>query len=174
MHATFSTLLVFLYLIILTISQHLCSLWNSSLCNFFLFQVTQYIKRDQVSKFQKHVFFYFNIVVVASVTVAARYEAWTVFGRSDAGIVGSNPIQGVDVWCVYAFILRLCCPVFRQRPCYGLITRPRSSTVCEKWLRNWIRGQCPEWAERAIEKKTEVVAYDVERLNILNWMVSCI
>jgi hypothetical protein len=25
-----------------------------------------------------------------------------VFARSDAGIVGSNPTQGMDVWCVYA------------------------------------------------------------------------
>jgi hypothetical protein len=33
--------------------------------------------------------------------------------RSDAAIVGSNPTQGMDVWCVYAFILCLCCPEFR-------------------------------------------------------------
>jgi hypothetical protein len=36
----------------------------------------------------------------------------------------------MDVWCVYAFILCLCCPVFRERHCDGLITRPRSPTVC--------------------------------------------
>jgi hypothetical protein len=33
--------------------------------------------------------------------------------RSEAGIVGSNPTQGINVRCVYAFILCLCCPVFR-------------------------------------------------------------
>jgi hypothetical protein len=38
----------------------------------------------------------------APVTVAARSEAWTVFALSNAGIVGSNPTQGVDV-C--AFVL---------------------------------------------------------------------
>jgi hypothetical protein len=27
----------------------------------------------------------------------ARFKAWTVFSRSDAGIVGSNPNQGMDV-----------------------------------------------------------------------------
>jgi hypothetical protein len=43
------------------------------------------------------------------VTVPARSKAWIVFARSDAGIVGSNPTQGMDVWCVYAFIL--CCVV---------------------------------------------------------------
>jgi hypothetical protein len=27
--------------------------------------------------------------------------------------VDSNPTEGIDIWCVYAFILCLCCPVFR-------------------------------------------------------------
>jgi hypothetical protein len=36
---------------------------------------------------------------------AAQSKAWTVFARTDAGIVGSNRTQGMDVWCVYAFIL---------------------------------------------------------------------
>jgi hypothetical protein len=31
------------------------------------------------------------------VTVAERSKACTVFARSEAGIVGSNPIQGMDV-----------------------------------------------------------------------------
>jgi hypothetical protein len=48
------------------------------------------------------------LIIFGQVTVAAR----SVFARSDAGIVGSNPTQGMDVWCVYAFIL-CCCPVFR-------------------------------------------------------------
>jgi hypothetical protein len=39
------------------------------------------------------------------VTVAARSKVCTLFARFDAGIVGSNPTQGMDVWCVYAFIL---------------------------------------------------------------------
>jgi hypothetical protein len=37
--------------------------------------------------------------------VAARFEAWPFFSRSEVVIVGSNPPQGMDVWCVYAFIL---------------------------------------------------------------------
>jgi hypothetical protein len=36
------------------------------------------------------------------VTVAARSKAWNVFTRSDAGIVGSNPTQVMDV-CVHLF-----------------------------------------------------------------------
>jgi hypothetical protein len=86
------------------------------------------------------------------VTVTARSKAWTVFAFSDVGIVGSNPTQGVDVWCVYTFILCLCCPVFRYRPYDELITRPRSPTVCEKLVRNWIRDQDPKWVSRAVVK----------------------
>jgi hypothetical protein len=47
------------------------------------------------------------------VTVAERSKACTVFARSEAVIVGSNLTQGMHVWCVYVFILCLCCPVFR-------------------------------------------------------------
>jgi hypothetical protein len=39
------------------------------------------------------------------VTVAERSKTWIVFARSEAWIVGSNPIQGMDVWYVYVFIL---------------------------------------------------------------------
>jgi hypothetical protein len=42
--------------------------------------------------------------------VAARSKAWTVFARSNAGIVGSNPTQGMDVCivCVYYVFLLFC------------------------------------------------------------------
>jgi hypothetical protein len=46
------------------------------------------------------------------VTVAEPSKACTLFARSEAGIVGSNPTQGMDVLYVYTFILCLCCPVF--------------------------------------------------------------
>jgi hypothetical protein len=36
------------------------------------------------------------------VTVAARSKAWTVVARSDAGIVDSNPTQGMEV-CLRLF-----------------------------------------------------------------------
>jgi hypothetical protein len=39
------------------------------------------------------------------ITVTARSKAWDVFTRSNTGIVGSNPTQGMDV-CVYSvFVL---------------------------------------------------------------------
>jgi hypothetical protein len=40
--------------------------------------------------------------------MAARFEAWTVFASSNAGIVGSNPPQGMDV-CVRFFVFVLFC-----------------------------------------------------------------
>jgi hypothetical protein len=40
-------------------------------------------------------------------TVAERPEACIVFARSEAGIMGSNPTQCIDVWYVYEFILCL-------------------------------------------------------------------
>jgi hypothetical protein len=39
--------------------------------------------------------------------VATRSKALTVFAPSGAGIAGSNPTQGMVVYCVYAFILCL-------------------------------------------------------------------
>jgi hypothetical protein len=38
-----------------------------------------------------------NYSVIAPVTVAERSKACTVFARSEAGIVASNPTQGMDV-----------------------------------------------------------------------------
>jgi hypothetical protein len=44
------------------------------------------------------------------ITVAARSRTWTVFARSNAEIVGSNPIQGMDVCivCIYSVCVVLC------------------------------------------------------------------
>jgi hypothetical protein len=41
-------------------------------------------------------------------TVAVRSKAWTVFARSNAGIVDSNPTRGMDV-CVSLFCVLLFC-----------------------------------------------------------------
>jgi hypothetical protein len=39
------------------------------------------------------------------ITVAARSKAWTVFARSNTGIVGLNPTQGMDVCAFILFVL---------------------------------------------------------------------
>jgi hypothetical protein len=40
--------------------------------------------------------------MIAPITVAARSKPWTFFSRSNTGIVGSNPTQGMDV-CLRLF-----------------------------------------------------------------------
>jgi hypothetical protein len=72
-----------------------------------------------------------SLIVHRPATVAERSMACTTFARSEAGIVSSNPTQGMDVCYAYMFILCLCCPVFRWRPCDEVITCSRSPTVCK-------------------------------------------
>jgi hypothetical protein len=49
-----------------------------------------------------------RVLIRMPVTVAERSKARPVFARSEAGIVGLNTTQGIDVWYVYVFILCLC------------------------------------------------------------------
>jgi hypothetical protein len=59
---------------------------------------------------------------------------------------------------VCVFILCLCCPVFRQRSCDELITRPRSPTVCKmimklKNQRSGPQGGCGASGKKCIGEK---------------------
>jgi hypothetical protein len=45
--------------------------------------------------------------------VTERSEAWTFFARSDAGIVGSNPTEGMDV-CLRLFCICVQVAVLRR------------------------------------------------------------
>jgi hypothetical protein len=48
--------------------------------------------------------------------VAARSKAWTVFARSNAGIVGSNLTQAMDICvCVYSAFVLSCVQVAALR-----------------------------------------------------------
>jgi hypothetical protein len=48
-------------------------------------------------------------ILLLPVTVDERSKACTVFARSEAGIVGSNPTQGMDVWCVCVCVCVFLC-----------------------------------------------------------------
>jgi hypothetical protein len=49
--------------------------------------------------------YFYKVYILSPNIVDARSKAWNAFPRSNAGIVGSNPIQGMDV-CVYSvFVL---------------------------------------------------------------------
>jgi hypothetical protein len=59
------------------------------------------------------IIFLFISQSVEPVTVVEQPKACTIFDRSEAGTVCSNPTQDMNVLYVYAFILCLCCSVFR-------------------------------------------------------------
>jgi hypothetical protein len=71
-------------------------------------------------------------------------------GRWDRGFESHLRYECLVCVCIYSVFMLSC---VKWRPCDELNTPPRTPTVCEKWLRNWIRDQGPEWAGRAIEKK---------------------
>jgi hypothetical protein len=75
-------------------------------------------------------------------TAAARCKGWNIFACSNAGIVGSNPTEGMDIFlrlfCVY---VALC----RWRPYNGLIPRPSGFTDCRNAL-------CKSWGKRNVIK----------------------
>jgi hypothetical protein len=75
----------------------------------------------------------------APITVAAGSKAWTLFARSNAGIVGSNRTQGMDV-CVRLFCV---CVVLCVGS--GLATgwSPVQVLPTVYGLRNWKSGQGP-------------------------------
>jgi hypothetical protein len=58
--------------------------------------------------------------------------------------------------CLCVFLC-LCCPVYRERPCDGLITRPRSPTVCVKKEISKLKyeARAKERAVQPLEKKKE-------------------
>jgi hypothetical protein len=79
-----------------------------------------------------------SVYIRGPVTVAERSRARTVFARSEAGIMGSNPTQGMDLWCVYVFILWLW-------PCNELITCLKSSVVCKMITKRRNQPYAPKW-----------------------------
>jgi hypothetical protein len=46
-----------------------------------------------------------TFITAQPITVAAWSKARTVFARSNAGIVGSNPNRGMDVCVYFVFVL---------------------------------------------------------------------
>jgi hypothetical protein len=100
------------------------------------------------------------LVSLGPITVAARSRAWTVFARSNTGIVGSNPTQGMDVcvrlFCLYAV---LCAG---RGPARGLsLVQAFLPTVLG--LRNWSETKrftdvlCSKWKQQ--EKRESSLGY---------------
>jgi hypothetical protein len=49
-------------------------------------------------------YIYAEAFLTESIAVAVRFKGWNVVVRSNIGIVGSNPAQGMDV-CLFLFAL---------------------------------------------------------------------
>jgi hypothetical protein len=75
------------------------------------------------------------------ITVAARSKAWTDFARSNAGIVGLNPIQGMYVYvrlfcfCVGSGLARGWSPIQGVLPTVYRIKKLKSGQVPTKGCR---------------------------------------
>jgi hypothetical protein len=72
-----------MFLMISKYAMNMSDILNS----FFLIQYLYLSFRIQIKVYPKR---------RTPITVAAQCKAWTVFARSNAGIVGSNPTQGMD------------------------------------------------------------------------------
>jgi hypothetical protein len=80
---------------------------------------------------------YSEYVHETPIAVAARYKAWTVFALTNAGIVGSNPTQGMDV-CLYLFCV--CVAVWVAALRRADSRSKESYRLCRR-LRNWKSGK---------------------------------
>jgi hypothetical protein len=67
-------------------------------CESLTFPTQIYLQRSEY----RFTCFQWKWNIVWPITVAARYKAWTVFTRSNAGIVGSNPSRGMHI-CVRVY-----------------------------------------------------------------------
>jgi hypothetical protein len=58
----------------------------------------------------RHSYSFGAINLLQPIAVAAQSKAWTVFDRSNDGIMGSNPIQATDICivCVYSVFVLFC------------------------------------------------------------------
>jgi hypothetical protein len=82
-----------------------CSLTCSCYCN------CRHREKRRELGLQRHVFYFSpTSPILQPISVLMRSEAWTVFARYDAVVVGYTTTRGTDV-CVSLFTL--CCPVCR-------------------------------------------------------------
>jgi hypothetical protein len=73
------------------------------------------------------------------ITEAAWSKAWTVFARSNTGIMGSNPTQGMDACvCVYSVCVVLCVGrglATGSSPVQGVLPTVYRIKILKKWPR---------------------------------------
>jgi hypothetical protein len=86
------------------------------------------------------------------VRVAARSKAWTVFAPSNAGIVGSNPTQSMDV-CV-CVVLVWVAALRRADP-----TSKESYRLCKKDYETEEEARAQQWAVEPLVNEYNFISY---------------
>jgi hypothetical protein len=123
---------------ILKLCYHLCLLDDAHLSYW---EVAQEVIKNELIRLGNTLIYLIHVLM----TVAARSKAWTVFARSNAGIVGLNPTRGMDVYvCLFSACVVLCIK--------GLIPRSRSHTDCA-WLKKLKKAVKVHKGFRAIDIK---------------------
>jgi hypothetical protein len=105
------------------------------------------------------------------ITVAPRSKAWTAFAHLNAGIVGSNPIQGIDV-CVRLFCVCVVLCVGSGlatgwSPFQGVL--PTVYRI--KKLKKWPRSDKGLYSHRRIERWYFIMWPGVQKM-FFNWSVA--
>jgi hypothetical protein len=90
--------------------------------------------------------------LVTPITVAARSKTWTVFARSNTGIVGSNPTWDINI-CVYSVFVLSYVQVAALR--WDDPPSKESYRLCKR-SRNWKSGQGRTKGFRAIDSLVTV------------------
>jgi hypothetical protein len=122
------------------------------------------------------------------ITVAARSKAWTIFARSNTGIVGSNPTQGMDVCLVYSVFMLSCVGsglAMGWSPVQGVLptglglrnwseTKRFTDVLCSKWeqqrggggidFKAWPIGALAKTLEWKHVRKSPIRVSDVIRI----------
>jgi hypothetical protein len=134
-------------------------------------EVAANVKASVFSVYTKRKFYVYIVTILSDcvrglpITVAARFKAWTVFAHSDAGIVGSNPIQGMDV-CVCVYSVWVLCVGSGRATGWSPLQVVLPSLYIGS--RNWKFGESPTKGCRAII----IIIYGVWICNWIYWSLT--
>jgi hypothetical protein len=103
---------------------------------------------------------------------AERFKEWTVFARSEAGIVGSNTTQGMDVWYVCAFFC-VCVVLCLGRglatslsPVQGVLPSVNDHETEKSVLCSKIGSKLPN-GSKGKEKNLRTIQHDIRSLKVM-------